>query len=184
MQLVLPQPEHLSAYGDALQRGWSPNNLRAEAAQEELAAIAQDPAKFLAAMDDREAQGDPITLPDGSKVARLPGFRRWIWTDTFCGVIGLRWQKGTADLPPHVLGHIGYAVVPWQRGRGLATAALAALLPQARAVGLPYVELTTDPDNRPSQRVIEANGGVWVEAFVRPASMGGKPGWRYRIDLS
>ena len=33
------------------------------------------------------------------------------------------------------------------------------MLGEARAVGLPFVEITTDPDNIASQRVITANGG-------------------------
>lgn len=33
------------------------------------------------------------------------------------------------------------------------------LLPETRALGLPYVEITTDADNIASRRVIEANGG-------------------------
>jgi predicted acetyltransferase len=35
----------------------------------------------------------------------------------------------------------------------------------------------------PSRRVIEANGGVLVEELVKPASLGGTPGLRYRITL-
>ena len=54
----------------------------------------------------------------------------------------------------------------------------------ARAEGLRYVELTTDPDNPPSQRVIEANGGVLVERFVKQPQFGSKPGLRYRIALA
>jgi hypothetical protein len=48
------------------------------AAREELVKIAADPAAFLASLDDKEAKGGPIKLPDGSTVARLPGFRRWL----------------------------------------------------------------------------------------------------------
>ena len=55
-----------------------------------------------------------------------------MWDGEFCGSIGFRWQPGTSTLPPYVLGHIGYAVVPWKRGRGYATQALALLLPEAR----------------------------------------------------
>ena len=69
----------------------------------------------MARADDREAKGGPITLPDGTQVARLPGFVRWMWDGEFCGQIGFRWQFGTEALPPHCLGHIGYAVVPWKR---------------------------------------------------------------------
>ena len=45
--------------------------------------------------------------------------------------------------------------------------------PLVRELGLPYAEITTNPDNVASQRVIEANGGVLVEHFVQPASSGG-----------
>lgn len=94
-----------------------------------------------------------------------------------CGVIGLRWQPGTSELPPYVMGHIGYSVVPWKRRRGYATRALA----QARREGLTYVTITTDPGNAPSQRVIEANGGGVPERFLKPAQYGGQPGLRYRV---
>jgi predicted acetyltransferase len=40
-----------------------------------------------------------------------------MWDGDFAGAINLRWQPGTAELPPHCLGHIGYGVVPWKRGR-------------------------------------------------------------------
>ena len=114
---------------------------------------------------------------------RLPGFKRWLWDGEFAGSIGVRWQPGTTDLPPHCLGHIGYSVVPWKQRRGYATAALRLILPEAAAVGLAFVEITTDPDNIGSQRVIEANGGVLHENFVKPPQFGSKPGLRYRIAL-
>lgn len=182
MELVVPALAYLDAYADALRRGWSADNIRLEAAaREELGRIAADPQAFVASLDDREAKGDPITLPDGSKVARLPGFRRWMWDGAFCGSIGLRWQPGTGSLPPYVLGHIGYAVVPWKRRRGYATRALALMLEEARREGLPYVELTTDPGNQPSQKVILGNGGILVERFRSPTY--GKDELRFRISL-
>jgi predicted acetyltransferase len=64
------------------------------------------------------------------------------------------------------------------------TEALAETLPLARAEGLRYVEVTTDPDNVASQRTIEANGGVLHERFIEPAQFGSKPGLRYRIYLA
>jgi predicted acetyltransferase len=183
MELVWPAAPYLEEYKRALSRGWSPDNLRPEAAQEELARIAADPALFLEEQVDREAKGPRITLPDGSTVARLPGFRKWMWDGEFCGTIGLRWQPGTPELPPHVHGHIGYAVVPWKRGRGYATQALADILPDAAKEGLPHVELTTDTSNVASQRVIEANGGRVVGTFSQPGAHGGAESLRWRIDL-
>lgn len=82
-----------------------------------------------------------------------------------------------------MLGHIGYAVVPWERGRGHAKRALALMLPEARALGLPYVELTTSPDNLASQRVILACGGVLLKRFRKPAAYGGAEALRFRIAL-
>ena len=182
MILVWPAREHLPSYVDALERGWSPDNVRGlAAAQEELARIKADADAFLAGMVDREAAGAPITLLDGTKVPRLPGYRRWMWDGDFCGSIGLRWQRGSEDLPPYCLGHIGYGVVPWKRRRGYATLALREILKDAAAEGLRYVDITVDPDNVPSQMVVEKNNGVLIGEYVTPIELGGKRELRYRV---
>jgi predicted acetyltransferase len=184
LQLIKPSLDALPSYEDALRRGWSPDNIRLEvAAQEELARIAVDPEGFLASLDDPEAKGEPIKQLDGTTTPRLPGYRRWIWDGEVCGSIGFRWQPGTAELPPWVYGHIGYGVVPWKRSRGYATRALALMLEDARAMGLPSVELTTDDDNLPSQKTITANGGELVGRFALPGVHGDAEKLRYRIAL-
>jgi predicted acetyltransferase len=189
VQLVLPTPERLPGYVAALQRGWSPDNIRgAAAAKEALEMIAVDPSPIFAVADDPEARGPQITLPDGSRRERLPGLQRWLWdqegdVEGFAGSINLRWMKGHGPLPSFVLGHVGYAVVPWKRQRGYATQALAQLLVLARGHGLPFVEITTDADNGPSQRVITHNGGVLIERFTKPAMYGGAASLRFRIEL-
>ena len=182
MQLVRPGFEHLASYVAALDRGWSADNERGvDAAREELSRIQTDAAAFLTSMEDREAKGPPITLPDGSAAKRLPGFRRWLWDGEFCGSVGLRWQPGYTALPPYCLGHVGYGVVPWKQRLGYVKSALRLILPEAKAVGLPLVEITTDPGNIASQRVIEANGGIIIEHFIKPQQFGCKPGLRFRI---
>jgi predicted acetyltransferase len=183
MQLVWPAQEYLASYARALEQGWSPDNLRPEAGREELERIARDPAGFLSEQVDRDAKGPPVVLPDGKTVPRLPGYRRWLWDGEFCGVINFRWQPGTTDLPPYCLGHIGFSVVPWKRGKGYATRALQLLLIDVRLEGLSFVELTTDATNVGSQRVIEANGGRLVDRFFKPASYGGAASLRFRIYL-
>ena len=188
-RLQRPTPELLPGFRAALEQGWSADTVGgAVAAQETLERLDSDPASYFITTDDPQALGPPVKLPDGSEHARIPGLQRWIWDADdgaagFCGSIGLRWAAGGAPLPPHVLGHIGYAVVPWKQRQGHATRALALLLPLARAQGLPFVELTTDPENSASQRVITANGGVLVEHFVKDAVYGSKPGLRFRIGL-
>jgi predicted acetyltransferase len=184
LQLVPPSLGRLPSYVAALKGGWSPDNIKGAAASiEELAHIERNPRSFVESLTDREAKGPPILLPDGSSAARLPGFRLWLWDNEFCGSIGLRWQPGTSELPLHVLGHIGYAVVPWKEGRGYAKLALKIMLEHARAQRLEYVEIITDPDNVASRRVIEVNGGVLTERFQRPAQYGGTDAVRYRITL-
>ncbi|HTR88315.1 MAG TPA: GNAT family N-acetyltransferase [Reyranella sp.] len=186
MELIVPSLETLPQFVDALKRGWSPDNIRLEeAAREFLGMIAKDAAAFIARCTDREAKGGDVTLPDGSTVPRLPGFVRWMWDGEFCGQIGFRWQPGTEALPKHCLGHIGYAVVPWKRGNGYATKALGLMLAEARQEGLRWVELTTDPDNVASQKVITGNGGVFIERFFAEAAYGAdRPELRWRISLT
>jgi predicted acetyltransferase len=184
IELVWPSRDYLPRYVHALEHGWSPDNLRPEASAEHLARIHNDPDAFIAQQVDPQGKGPPITLPGGAVVPRLPALSMWIWDGDFCGSIGLRWQRGTAELPPYCLGHIGYSVVPWKRNRGYATKALELLLPRAKAQGLPYVELTTDADNLASRRVIEANGGWVVENFSKPLEYGGAESLRFRIDLA
>jgi predicted acetyltransferase len=183
VELVSPSLAHLATFRDAVVRGWSPSS-EPGGLERITRQLSSAPAVFLASLDDREAQGAPITLPDGSTVPRLPGFEMWMWDGAFCGRIQLRWRPGTPDLPPTCLGHIGYSVVPWRRNRGYARTALRQLLPLAREVGLPWVELTTDVGNVASQRVILANGGRLVEQFTKPASYGEQQAaLRYRIRL-
>lgn len=184
MNLVVPSLDRLPAYADALRRGfWSDNLRREESAREELVMIAANPPDFVAALDDPEGKRPPIVLPDGSTVPRLPGYRRWMWDDGFCGAVNFRWQPGTSALPRHVLGHLGYAVVPWKQRRGYATQALALMLPEARKLGLQYIDLTTDPDNLPSQKVITANGGALVKRFHKDAAYGAGDALLFRILL-
>lgn len=184
MELVRPAFPYLHGYVDALQREWSPDNMRgAAAAREELREIARDPGEFLASLTDPEAKGPPIILPDGARVPRLPGFRLWMWDGEFCGSIGLRWQPGTTELPSYCLGHIGYAVVPWRQRRGYATCALGLVLPMARNLGLAHVDITTDPDNLASQRVIAANGGILQGRFCKGRAYGDREGLLFRICL-
>jgi predicted acetyltransferase len=184
LSLVVPARQHLSSFVAALNAGWSPDNLRgSKAGDEALAQIAEDADRYLALRIDREAKGPPITLPDGTQVQRLPGLVLWMWDGEFCGTIGLRWQRGTPALPPHVLGHIGYGVVPWKRQRGYAKRALGLMLVEAAKEGLPYVELTCDVDNEPSQRTIVANGGVLIERFQPLPAYGDAPKLRYRVQL-
>jgi predicted acetyltransferase len=184
-RLVAPGPAHLAAFDAALARGYLPAQTRgAEIAAEYRALIANSPGDLLARMHDPLGLGPDVITPDGSSHRRLPSTQRWMFDgpseaepDEFVGSISLRWNHAHAALPPHVLGHIGYSVVPWAQRRGHATRALAAMLPIARALGLLRVEITTDLDNAASQKVIVANGGRLVGEFDKG------PAWKYERGL-
>jgi predicted acetyltransferase len=165
MELIPPDQAHLPFYVAALQAGWSPNTTR-DVSAEECRAIAADADGFL--RDLQRTSPSPRTLPDGRVVHWLPGRTFWMWDGAFCGSINLRYQLGTEDLPPHVSGHVGYAVVPWKQRRGYARQALHMLLPVAREIGLARVLVTCDDDNVASRRVIESNGGVLAGAVPNP----------------
>jgi len=178
-----PTLDILPSYVAALQRGWSADNVRgAAAAADELKRIGEDAEAFVESMDDREAKLPPVVLPDGSTVQRLPGFRRWVWDGDFCGSISFRWSPGSSALPSHVLGHVGYAIVPWKRERGCASRALALLLPEAWSLGLTHIDITTDPDNVASQKVVLKNGGRLVGPIRKPEAYGGGESLLFRID--
>jgi predicted acetyltransferase len=75
-------------------------------------------------------------------------------------------------------------VVPWKQRRGYATEALRLMLVEAKQTALPFVEITTDLDNVPSQKVVTANGGVLVHEFDKGPAYGHGTARLYRIDLA
>lgn len=178
LELIAPDRAHLPAYAAALRTGWSPSTTT-DVSGAFLAAIDADADAFLA---DLVSSDGVVVQPDGTTRPKLPQIIRWMWDNEFVGSINLRWQCGTDDLPPHVSGHIGYAVVPWKRRKGYATEALRMMLPEAKTVGLRSVEITTDVGNDASRRVIERCGGVHVATRDNPFT--GLPKLHYRIDLA
>ena len=177
LRLLAPSRQKLAQYATALAAGWSPDTER-DGSQEQLAAVRRDPQAFLAELTRQD--GTIVTI-SGRAVPRLPSRVLWLDDGEFCGVINLRYVRGSDALPDYVSGHIGYAVVPWKRRRGYATRALGLMLPVAREVGLSRVEITCDDDNEASRRVILNNAGVLTGTRPMP---GGKTKLVFRIDLN
>lgn len=181
LSLVVPGMEHLPGYLDARRRGWAAYPAMRQEAP--VADIEQAPWAFLDGLREMARPGQWTSLSSGERVPRLPCLCWWLWDGQFCGAIRFRWQPGCAELPPYCNGHIGYSVVPWKRQRGYAREALALMLQEARARGLPYVELTPYETNLASRRVIESNGGVLRGTYQAQTAQGPVAGLRYRIAL-
>ncbi|MCT4357600.1 GNAT family N-acetyltransferase [Streptomyces sp. Je 1-79] len=102
----------------------------------------------------------------------------WVVEDgAYVGAIDLRHELN--DFLLRAGGHIGYSIRPSARRRGLATWALGAVLPEARALGMDRVLVTCDEGNVASARTIERNGGVLED--TRDTEIGRKR--RYWIAL-
>ena len=162
----------------AMREGYARDTLRPET-PESIAELAGDPAAFVAS---QLAPPTSVTLPDGSQGPAVPYTVLWyVEGAEFLGSLHIRHHLN-ANLEK-VGGHVGYAVRPSARGRGHASAILAAGLDYIRAnLPLTRVLLTVNQLNLASIRVIEKNGGVFSQAIPhlwRP----GETALHYWIDL-
>ena len=157
LQLVVPVFAYLDDYADALKRGWSADNVHPqEAARDELACIDADPAAFVALLDDREAWRSPSPCPTA---------RRWracraiaAGYGTMASAARSAFAGNPARRPCHPNGW-AMSVMPSSRGGAVAVTPRApspCCCPRRGEEGLACVELTTDLDNLPSQKVITA----------------------------
>lgn len=141
-ELILPEVAHHAAWL-ASHREWGPGF------HEDGFGIGPD--------DDVEsAEGFAAWV---SRLRALPAARMWwiVEGDAVLGGIALRTVTNDKVLR---LGHIGYGVRPSARSRGVATWAVGALLPRARAAGLSRLLLVCLDDNVGSIKTIERHDGV------------------------
>ena len=118
----------------------------------------------------------------------VPGYdfeMRRTGTSQRLGIIRLRIGSARAL---RYAGHIGYEVDPPHRGHHYSARSCRLLLPFARAHGLKAVWLTTDPTNRPSQRICDLIGARYVETVRLPRDhemyrRGARFRRRYRLAL-
>lgn len=139
-----------------------------------------DPVAFAAWVATRVSYADETTeLPPD----RVHDTLSWIVDEQvpghILGSISLRHRLN--DFLRNVGGHVGYGVRPSARRQGVATAALALALDQAKAIGLQRVLVTCQDTNLASARTIERNGGV-LEDIRETADHGTVR--RYWIDLT
>ncbi len=100
---------------------------------------------------------------------------------------GVSLRVGDTDHITYV-GHIGYSVAKAYRGHHYAARATRLLIPLARAHGMRELWITTDPDNRASQRTCEILGAQYVETVSVPPTdslygRGDRKKLRYRLVI-
>jgi len=183
MELIRLEEKHLPQFLSAIELVMGDADMLQMEVDKLYKEAVEDPAKFIHEQDDPLGLGGDIEMPDGTFVKRLPSIVRHMWDGEVCGRIGFRWSPGTTDLPPTCLGHIGYWIFPHKRRLGYAKEALAMMLDEARKTGLPFVDLTTNPDNIASQGVIKTNGGKFLEQKALPPQHGEGQIMFWRINL-
>ncbi len=145
---------------------------------EDVAAACSDPAiqRFVPAVPIPYTHADAIWyITEGRAARRAAGGVALVVadpdTDRVIGSVGLHhvWRaEGLAE--------IGYWVAPWARGRRVASAATGALTQWAHGQGLYRVELLTEAENWPSQRV--AIGAGFRREGLRRGGAVGRDGTR------
>lgn len=121
------------------------------------AATLRDPAVFSVWVDwlGEQGRGDTVLA-----VGRVPCSYRWILANgAVVGTIAVRHRLNEGLLVRG--GHIGYAVEPGSRRRGVATASVRLALAIASKRGLETVLITCEAENTASARTIERVGGVF-----------------------
>lgn len=108
---------------------------------------------------DDEVDGPGGFMAYVTRVNAFPAARAW-WIAEDEDIVGGIVLRTATEGSVERIGHVGYGVRPSARGRGLATWALGAVLPQAREAGLERVLLVCLEDNVASRRTIERHGGV------------------------
>lgn len=180
LMLVEPCAARLPRYGDACRRGWSPDTDRDISAERyaDYRRLGAGLLDGLVSVDRvveaarRVRPGNPgASIPARTPLPRwlfpprpdpieVRWLRFWIWDGDFAGARGLRFAPLRRGYTFGDLGHAGFSVVPWRRGRGYAGTALDHLVRAAGDAGLAAVSLFAHETNPGARRVIESRGGV------------------------
>jgi predicted acetyltransferase len=166
-ELIRPDAAYEVSYREAVAE------LVADGRPEEAAGLAGSRfAAFVGRLSDLAAG---IGVPEGF----VAGSTFWLAEDReYLGRVDVRHEL--TDALRRVGGHVGYLIRPSRRRQGYGTQALAASLPECRALGLDRVLVTCDVDNVASRRIIERNGGVLEDVINVPGRP--VPTMRWWID--
>lgn len=163
MQLVLPSVEYKDSYIAAVRehRNDPGDSLRGRAYKKRSVAELEADFGAFVAKERGFARGE--NLPEG----RVPHTTLWLVDNgAYIGTVDIR--HGLTESLENYGGHIGYDIRPSERGKGYGSTILALALPKARELGIARVRVMCDESNVASRKVIEKNGGVFVDKGVNP----------------
>ena len=83
-------------------------------------------------------------------------------------------------VPKNLASHIYYEINEEERGKGYGTKLLGLGLQKAKKIGLEDVSVSVMGNNVPSKKIIEKNGGVFIEQATSPGGMM----LRYQFNLT
>lgn len=110
--------------------------------------------EFKTFLEERIKEAKGIDLKEG----RVPQTIFWFYVDEKpVGIIKLRPELNDA-LKEHG-GHMGYTVIPEERGKGYATKMVEMAKEKFKEMGIDNILITCEVGNIASQKVIEKNGG-------------------------
>jgi predicted acetyltransferase len=121
------------------------------------------------------------TLKHKETYGRLPTSEyQLVDNDCVVGKIQIRHKPSHGvGVPENMASHIYYEILPEYRKKGYGRKILELGLNEAKKIGLSEVYITCMEDNLGSKKIIEANGGVFVEDAI--INTQGKKMLKYKI---
>jgi predicted acetyltransferase len=157
--LDLPSMTVFDSYIKALKEGFYRGN-EAVKTENEIHEIQRNFENYLFSLNE---QGSGFyTTPSGESFQKVPYETLWLThDDTFIGEVSFRHELN--EMLKNFGGHVGYGIRPSLSGQGLATIALKLTMERAKNMGISELLLTCTAENSASRRVIEKNGGVFID---------------------
>jgi predicted acetyltransferase len=156
VQLVIPSIEYKDSYLVAVSEYQAENLLNYRNLN-----IKDLENNFEKYVEDIKAESKGIGLPKGY----VPHSVFWLVDDEgYIGRLDLRHELN--EYLKTTGGHIGYDIRPTRRKQGLGKIILELGLEEAKKMGIKDIVITCDVDNIASSKIIEANGGQFIDYTV------------------
>ena len=172
-ELVLPNTKYIHSIKEAYREQYQHGETSKEALDVILSEL-KDPDSFVRIIRDK-------SKGIGLKPGQAPVTRYWlIDNDEYIGTLGLR-KKITKKIKYHE-GHMGFQIRPSKRKQGYGAEVLRLGLLKAKDAGLKSVYINCSEKNVASIKIIEKNGGVFMES--EPDDISGTNSLHYKIKLT